>query len=74
MNYIPATTAMSRYKGDDGVNRIEILASSVEAMPDSEPDQQYAHTDHRGIKDFEIRTQDEQMEELKSRNLFYLFA
>ena len=66
MNYIPATTAMSRYKGDDGVNRIEILASSVEAMPDlmSQINNTLTQT-HRGIQDFEIRTQDEQMQELK---------
>ena len=66
MNYIPATTAMSRYKGDDGVDRIEILASSVEAMPDlmSQINNTLTQT-HRGIQDFEIRTQDEQMQELK---------
>lgn len=66
INYIPATTAMSRYKGDGGVNRIEILAGSVETMPDliNQIDNTLTQT-HRGIQDFEIRTQDEQMQELK---------
>jgi ABC-type antimicrobial peptide transport system permease subunit len=66
INYIPATTAMSRYQGDDGVNRIEILAGSVETMPDliNQIDNTLTQT-HRGIQDFEIRRQDEQMQELK---------
>jgi putative ABC transport system permease protein len=66
MNYLPATTAMSRYKGDDEVNRIEILAASVETMPDlmNQIENTLTQT-HRGIQDFEIRTQDEQMAELK---------
>jgi len=66
LNYIPATTAMARYKGDDSVNRIEILAASVEAMPDlMEQIENTLTQTHRGIADFEIRTQEEQMAELK---------
>jgi ABC-type antimicrobial peptide transport system permease subunit len=66
LNYIPATTAMARYKGDDSVNRIEMLAASVEAMPDLiEQIENTLTQTHRGIADFEIRTQEEQMAELK---------
>jgi len=66
LNYIPATTAMARYKGDDAVNRIEILAGSVETMPDlMEQIENTLTQTHRGILDFEIRTQEEQMAELK---------
>jgi len=66
LNYIPATTAMARYKGDDEVNRIEILAASVETMPDlMEQIENTLTQTHRGIFDFEIRTQEEQMAELK---------
>jgi ABC-type antimicrobial peptide transport system permease subunit len=66
LNYIPATTAMSRYKGDDEVNRIEILAYNVGDMPDlMEQIENTLTQTHRGIFDFEIRTQDEQMAELK---------
>jgi len=65
-NYIPATTAMSRYKGDDEVNRIEILALSVETVPDLIEQVENTLTQtHRGIQDFEVRTQNEQMEEMK---------
>lgn len=65
-NYIPATTAMSRYKGDDKVNRIEILAAGTETMPDlMEQIENTLTQTHRGILDFEIRTQEEQMAELK---------
>ncbi len=66
MNYIPATTAMSRYKGDDEVNRIEILSGSTETMPDlMEQIENTLTQTHRGIQDFEIRTQDEQLAELE---------
>ncbi|MDQ8193461.1 ABC transporter permease [Coraliomargarita sp. SDUM461004] len=65
-NYIPATTAMARYKGDDEVNRIEILAHDVGDMPDLiEQIENTLTQTHRGISDFEIRTQDEQLAELK---------
>ena len=65
-NYIPATTAMGRYKGDDKVNRIEILAANTETMPDliGQIENTLTQT-HRGILDFEVRTQEEQMMELK---------
>tara|TARA_B100001971_G_C18255808_1_gene581991 strand:- start:2603 stop:3478 length:876 start_codon:yes stop_codon:yes gene_type:complete len=66
INYIPATTAMARYKGDDEVNRIEILAYEVGEMPDlMEQIENTLTQTHRGIFDFEIRTQNEQLEELK---------
>lgn len=66
LNYIPATTAMSRYKGYDEVNRIEILAYDVADMPDLMGQIENTLTQtHRGILDFEIRTQDEQLAELK---------
>ena len=65
-NYISATTAMGRYKGDDKVNRIEILAANTETMPDliGQIENTLTQT-HRGILDFEVRTQEEQMVELK---------
>ena len=65
-NYISATTAMGRYKGDDKVNRIEILAANTETMPDliGQIENTLTQT-HRGILDFEVRTQEEQMMELK---------
>ena len=65
-NYMPATTAMSRYRGNDSVDRIEILAADVETLPDlMEQIENTLTQTHRGIQDFEIRTQDEQLAELK---------
>lgn len=57
---------MGRYKGDDKVNRIEILAANTETMPDliGQIENTLTQT-HRGILDFEVRTQEEQMMELK---------
>lgn len=66
LNYIPATTAMARYKGDDTVNRIEVLSGRVEDMPDLiEQIENTLTQTHRGITDFEVRTQEEQLAELK---------
>ncbi|MFU8847980.1 MAG: ABC transporter permease [Opitutales bacterium] len=66
MNYIPATTAMARYRGDDSIDKIEILADRVENLPDLV--EQVSNTltqTHRGIQDFEIRTQEEQLQEMR---------
>lgn len=66
MNYIPATTAMARYRGDDSIDTIEILADRVENLPDLI--EQVSNTltqTHRGIQDFEIRTQEEQLQEMR---------
>lgn len=71
-NYIPATTAMSRYKGNEEINYIEILALNTETIPDLiEQIENTLIQTHRGILDFEIRTQEEQMAELvKLENSF----
>lgn len=66
LNFIPATTAMARYKGDDRINSIEILAMDVDTMPDLMEQVENTLTQtHRGIMDFEFKTQDEQLAELK---------
>jgi putative ABC transport system permease protein len=74
-NYIPATTAMSRYNGNDAVNRIEILAESVDTMPDL---QQQIHNTltqtHRGIQDFEIRTQEQSLQEMKKLENSFIYS
>lgn len=65
-NFIPATTAMSRYKGDDEVNRILLLADRVESLPDLiEQVENTLIQTHRGILDFEIQTQEERLQEMK---------
>ena len=65
-NFIPATTAMSRYRGDDTVSHIEILARNDEEMPDLiEQIENTLTQTHRGIQDFEVRTQDDRLEELR---------
>jgi ABC-type antimicrobial peptide transport system permease subunit len=75
LNYIPATTAMSRYKGNDEVNRIEILALNVETVPDLiEQIENTLTQTHRGIQDFEIRTQNEQIAELKKLENSFTFS
>ena len=66
MNYIPATTAMARYQGGDEVDSIEILADRVESLPDLVEQVHNTLTQtHRGIQDFEIRTQEEELQEMK---------
>lgn len=65
-NFIPATTAMSRYRGSDDIDSIQILAGSVRTMPDlMEQIENTLLQTHRGIEDFEIRTQEERLREMR---------
>ncbi len=67
MNYIPATTAMSRYRGSDLVDQIVILADRAESLPDlMEQIENTLTQTHRGIKDFEINTQEERLAEMNN--------
>lgn len=73
--YIPATTAMSRFKGDDTVNSISVLAESVETLDDLQG--QIENTliqTHRGIQDFEIQTQHERLEEMKKLENSFIYS
>lgn len=75
MNFIPATTAMARYKGNDEVNRIELLAFDTETMPDLVEQLENTLTQtHREIIDFEIRTQDDQLKELKKMEKSFTYS
>ena len=74
-NYIPATTVMSRYRGDDTVSRIEILARNAEEMPDLIEQVENTLTQtHRGIQDFEVRTQDERLQEMKKLENSFIYS
>jgi ABC-type antimicrobial peptide transport system permease subunit len=75
MNYISATTAMSRYKGDDEVDEIYVMADSVEDLPDLiEQIENTLTRTHRGINDFEIRTQEERLQEMKKLENSFTFS
>lgn len=75
LNFMPATTAMSRYKGNDSVDRIEILAVDVETLPDLIEQVENTLTQtHRGIQDFEVRTQDERLAELKKLENSFIYS
>lgn len=66
MNYIPATTAMTRYEGSDSLSRILIMADRTESLTDLiEQIENTLTQTHRGIQDFEVRTQKEQLVEMK---------
>ncbi|MEM1221279.1 MAG: ABC transporter permease [Verrucomicrobiota bacterium] len=64
--YIPATTAMFRYQGNDSISKIEMIAADVDVMPDliQQVDNVLSQT-HRGINDYEIVTQDERLQDMK---------
>ena len=75
LNFIPTTTAMSRYKGNDEVDRIEIMARKTGEIPDliAQIENTLTQT-HRGIRDFEVRTQDEQLQELKKLERSFTYS
>jgi ABC-type antimicrobial peptide transport system permease subunit len=75
LNFIPATTAMSRYRGSNQVDRMEILAANVRELPDLMEQVENTMTQtHRGIRDFEIRTQEERLLELKKLEDSFLYS
>lgn len=75
LNFIPATTAMSRYRGNDDVDRMEILAANVQELPDLMEQVENTLTQtHRGIRDFEIRTQEERLLELQKLENSFLYS
>lgn len=75
LNFIPATTAMSRYRGSNDVDRMEILAANVQELPDLIEQVENTLTQtHRGIRDFEIRTQEERLLELKKLENSFLYS
>ena len=75
LNFIPATTAMSRYRGSNQVDRMEILAANVRELPDLMEQVENTLTQtHRGIRDFEIRTQEERLLELKKLENSFLYS
>ena len=73
--FIPATTAMSRFKGNDSVNSIAVLAESVDTLEDlqSQINNTLIQT-HRGIQDFEIQTQHESLEEMKKLENSFIYS
>ena len=65
-SYIPATTAMARYRGDDSIQRIDVLAKDVAVMADMmDQMDNVLIRKHRGIRDFELRTQEERLQEMR---------
>jgi ABC-type antimicrobial peptide transport system, permease component len=66
---------MARYRGSDEVNRIEILATSAREIPDLiEQVENTLLQTHRGIRDFEVRTQDERLAELRKLERSFTFS
>ena len=74
-NYIPATTAMSRYQGTDAVQQIHVKADQVDDLPDLIEQLENTLTrTHRGIQDFEVRTQEERLQELKKLERSFTYS
>ncbi|MEN8662573.1 MAG: ABC transporter permease [Lentimonas sp.] len=74
-NYMPATTAMSRFQGNDSIDSIQVLADRREELPDlmSQLENTIRGT-HRGINDFEIRSQEDQLAELKKLENSFIYS
>jgi len=64
--YIPMTTAMKRFQGSDEINDLNIYIEDVSIMQDaiSQVENILLQT-HRGIRDFQVRTMEEQLAEFK---------
>jgi ABC-type antimicrobial peptide transport system permease subunit len=74
-NYIPATTAMTRFNGDEKISWIAVLGDSVEHLEDLQ--EQMNNTlaiTHRGIEDYEVRTQHERLAEMQKLEDSFLYS
>lgn len=73
--YVPSTTAMSRFRGDDSVDSIVVLAESVQTLDDLQSQITNTLTQtHRGINDFEIHTQHERLAEMQSLEKSFIYS
>lgn len=74
-NYIPVTTAIARYQGTDKVNRIYVKAGVVEELDALQEQLENTLTlTHRGIADFEIQNQQEQLMEMKKLENSFVYS
>jgi putative ABC transport system permease protein len=74
-NYIPATTAIKRFRDNDQVDRLTVMAVSASVIPDviSQVENTLLLT-HRGVRDFIVETQEESMAELQRLERSFTFS
>ncbi len=73
--YIPITTAMKRFTGDNKINGLSIKISDVSVLPDVVP--QLENTllqTHNGIRDFQIQTREEQLLEFQKLERSFMLS
>lgn len=73
--YIPITTAMRRFRGNESINDLDIHISDVGVMQDAITQvENILLQTHRGIEDFQVRTMEEQLAEFKKLERSFTFA
>ncbi len=73
--YIPLTTAMKRFNGDEKINELNIFIQDVSVMQDAIAQvENILLQTHRGIRDFQVRTMEEQLAEFKKLERSFTLA
>lgn len=75
VTYIPITTAMKRFRGDEKIQNLDIIIADVSILPDAVAQvENILLQTHRGIEDFEVRTMEEQLAEFRRLERSFTFA
>jgi putative ABC transport system permease protein len=74
-NYIPATTAIKRFRDNDQIDQLTVMAASADVIPDviSQLENTLLLT-HRGVRDFVVETQEAAMVELQRLERSFVFS
>jgi putative ABC transport system permease protein len=75
LSYIPVTTAIKRFRENDKVDQLTVMAASPGVIADviSQVENTLLLT-HRGVPDFVVETQEESMAELKRLERSFIFS
>ena len=75
INYIPATTGIRRFRDNDQLDQLTVMAASTDVISDviSQVENTLLLT-HRGVRDFVVETQDEAMAELRRLERSFTFS
>lgn len=64
--FIPITTAMKRFRGNDSLTHLDIQTVDAESITDLVPQiENVLLKTHRGIKDFQVVTREEELEKMR---------
>ncbi len=75
VNFIPVSTAMKRFTGNEKLTGLRVRISDASVLPDIVPQiENTLNMTHRGIRDFQIETAEEQLAEFKRQERAWMIS